>query len=242
MIYLLIFLTGFLSWSFSVLAAGGAGLIFIALSSFILPMSLVAPVLSIAGAIAGVHRCIIYRRYISWEISQWMIPGTVLGAFVGSYFFLIANQTFLELIVGFFLLITPLSYYKNLSLIRVPPRIEYFLPLSFLTSLVSATVGAAGPLTNGYYLKCRIPKNEIIGTKAFGILILQLVKTASYTSFSENYDTYVTLGIVAGGGGVVGNSVGKKLLIKLKDEIFEHFVNLLSFLSGMSILINLTLK
>jgi hypothetical protein len=91
-------------------------------------------------------------------------------------------------------------------------------------------------MLNSLYISCRIPKNQIIATKAVGILFLQLTKALSYGAITPTSLQIVGLGVIAGIGGMLGNYIGKRLLNKIDDGVFESLINILLIFSGISLL------
>jgi uncharacterized protein len=236
MIYLALFLVGCGSWLLSTLAAGGAGVVFIPISGFFIPINQVPPVLSIAGAVAGIHRAFIYRKEINWNVVRWLIPGTLLGAVLGVYIFSVLPEDWLMVCVGTFLLRSGMRGFRRKDDELSGSNLALFLPASFVSSAISGVVGAAGPMLNSLYISCRIPKNQIIATKAVGVLVLQLTKAFSYGAMAATSYQIFALGIIAGAGGMVGNYLGRHLLNKVDDRVFELIINILLVFSGASLL------
>ena len=220
----------------SILAAGGAGVVFIPISGLFIPISQVPPVLSIAGAVAGIHRAFIYRNEINWRVAQWLIPGTLFGAVLGVCVFSMLPEDWLMICVGLFLLRSGIRGLRRKNEEVAGSNVALFLPASFISSAISGVVGASGPMLNSLYISCRIPKNQIIATKAVGILFLQLTKALSYGAITPASLQIVGLGVIAGIGGMLGNYIGKRLLNKIDDGVFESLINILLIFSGISLL------
>jgi uncharacterized protein len=241
MVHLSMFFVGWSAWMLSTLAAGGAGVLFIPMATLIIPTNDIAPVVSIAGALAGLHRAWIYRKEINWQISHWLIPGTFLGAVFGVYIFSFFPATALRFCIGLFLCWSGISGLTKKDLHPASRMTHthyfYFFPASFFSSAVSGVVGASGPMLNSLYLSSNVPKHQIIATKAVGILFMQVTKALSYASISTVSQEILWLGAIAGVGGMAGNYFGKRLLHRIPDRGFEKIISISLLLSGVHLLI-----
>jgi uncharacterized protein len=84
MFFLLLFIFGLISWFFSTVAAGGAATLLIPVITFILGAQMVAPVISVAALFANPSRAVIFRKNIDWQVIGYLLPGSVIGAVMGS--------------------------------------------------------------------------------------------------------------------------------------------------------------
>ena len=68
-------------------------------------------------------------------------------------------------------------------------RLPWFVPVSFVSGLTSAIVGAGGLLANPFYLDYGLTKERMLATRAVNSLVIQLVKIAAYLAFGVlNWD------------------------------------------------------
>lgn len=238
MIYCVLFLAALCAWCISTLAAGGAALIFISLCSIILPASLIVPVSAVAGLLSAVHRAFLYRRDVNWDVCAWVLPGVVSGALTGAMVYSWVNPAAVGAITGLFLIILGSAPFFKFQFFTHTPRVMWFLPAGFFTSMISALTGASGPMLNALYLRCRVPRLQILGTKSLTILIMQGVKVSSYIALSTSTHEFLLLGVVAGAGGMVGNLIGRITLDRMGEKDFSTAVHLLILVCGVLLLRN----
>lgn len=250
MTYILLFIVGFASWFGGTLAAGGAGMIFLVLAGFVLPLPVVPVVLSFTGMVAGSYRTWIYRRDVDYKILAWLLPGTVAGALIGTKILVVivsveAART-LELLMGVFLASSgaiALSRWKPLDL---PARLWLFLPFGFVTSVLSGIIGAGSPAINMLFRKFPMPPVRMVGTKSLNLFILQLSKSFMYAFFMSSAAEGAWDGIVrqdllglcvsASCGAVLGSYASKKILHKIKGEHFDTALNIMLVVAGLKML------
>jgi len=161
------------------------------------------------------------------------MPGIIIGATTGAYLFAHIQGRWLMLLIALFLMFNVGHHYLSKKKYSFRMRLEYFLPAGFITALLSGIVGAAGPVLNPFYLNYDVVKEEMIGTKAFSSLIMQIVKIIAYICFGAISQEVFIAGIVVGGGAVCGNYFGKKMLGKISDKRFRDFVNIMLLVSAL---------
>jgi uncharacterized protein len=248
--YILLFIIGFVSWFGGTLAAGGAGMIFLVLAGFVLPIEAVPVVLGFTGMVAGSYRTWIYRHDVDYKILAWLLPGTIVGALIGAKILAVlvtedAART-LEIFMGVFLLVSgaiALSKWKPLD---VPAKLWLFLPFGFVTSVLSGIIGAGSPAINMLFRKFPMPPVRMVGTKSLNLFALQLSKSIMYAFFMSSagngvWDDIVKQNLLAlcafaSIGAILGSYVSKKMLHKLKDEHFDTALNIMLILAGLKML------
>jgi uncharacterized membrane protein YfcA len=233
---LLLFLMGFGAWTLSSLAAGGGAITFLPIASFLMPARHIAPVITIASITSSMQRCWLYRRNIHWSIVRANVPGLAVGSFTGAFLLRELDLAWLAGIIGALLLTLGIRHFATELLARrsdasaasdVPswrPGPLHFGLLSTLTAVLSALVGASGPLMNPLYLRADIVKEDMLGTKAASTLVMQLFKIGAFLGLGLFDSEVLASGVIVAMGAVVGNVVGKYLLGFVSPAIFRHFV------------------
>ncbi|MDR0779265.1 MAG: sulfite exporter TauE/SafE family protein, partial [Pseudomonadales bacterium] len=90
----------FIGGFFSTLAGLGGGIFTLASTSLLLPVSMVVPlngVLILAGQVTRVTQ---FYRHIDWSITLPFIPGSVLGASLGTYVYFALPDTLLAFVLA----------------------------------------------------------------------------------------------------------------------------------------------
>jgi uncharacterized protein len=251
MIYMLLFIAAFISWLIGTAAAGGAAIIFLLILSLFLPLSVVPILVGFVGTVAGLYRTWLYRGHIYWPILKWLLPATVLGAFVGaSIFSLLLGQKALEilqLILGLVLIFSGVMGLLKKSKQALDAKAWLFFPFGFMMAVVSGVIGGSPPLINALYQRFSLAPNQVVGTKSINLLTLQASKSLAYifliflsarTHMSMSPHLYslkkfVLLAIVAGIGAAIGIYLGKQLLERINEKIFKQLMNVMLLLFGI---------
>ncbi len=227
-----IFIAGVLGWIFSSLAAGGGALLSVPLLNALLPLNMVAPILCTGSVIGSFHRAWLYRKQVNWQILAWLMPGIISGALLGSWLFSRLSIPWLSALVALFLIGNGLSHYLWPGKASFTMRLPYFSAAGFITAVLSAVIGAVGPILNPFYLNYGADKEEMLGTKAVSSCVMQLAKLVGYFYFLEQAQFWLMMGLILGGGAIIGNRIGKKLLEQISKQQFKHIANGLLIISG----------
>lgn len=231
-----VIIAGVVGWIFSTLAAGGGALLSVPLLNVFLPVNLISPVLCTGSVIGSFHRAWLYRQQVNWRILAWLMPGIIAGALLGSWIFSRMSLPWLSALVGAFLIGNGLLHYLFPGKASFRMRLPYFSVAGFITALLSAVIGAVGPVLNPFYLNYGAEKEEILGTKAVSSCVMQVAKLAGYLMFLEQIWQWMALGILLGLGAMVGNRIGQQLLQRINRQQFRHLANGLLILSGVLML------
>lgn len=204
--------------------------------TFILGANYVPTILAVNSLVSVPYRFTLFFREINWPIARHLIFGSLIGGSLGAYSFSILNPNILYLVIGLFLVAYPLLSFAVKK--ELPFAVEnwHFAVASIVTSYLSGLLGAVGPIMNSLYLKRKLSKEELIGTKTANIFVLQIVKLSVYSATSSIQTDMVIYGLYAGLGGIIGITIGKRFLTKISDKQFKNIVLGLMFFSGIVIL------
>lgn len=235
--YGLLIVAGILGWVFSSLAAGGGALISVPLLNSLLPLNQVAPVLCVGSVIGSGHRALLFRQQINWRILSWLLPGIISGALLGAWLFSKLSLPWLSALVALFLIGNGLNSYLFKDKFRFQVQLPHFALAGFATALLSAVIGAVGPVMNPFYMNYGAEKEEILATKAVSSTLMQIAKLAGYLWFLPGSADWIVLGLVLGLGAIIGNRIGKRLLQRISKAQFRHIANGLLIFSGVLMLL-----
>lgn len=230
---LVVFFAGIAGWIFSSLAAGGGALLSVPLLNAVLPLPLIAPVICTGSIIGSSHRAWLFRDHINWKILAWLLPGIISGALLGSWLFSRLSIDWLGYLVAGFLISSGLKHYLLADKVIFKAKLPHFTIMGFITALLSAVIGAVGPILNPLYLNYNCEKETILGTKAVSSALMQISKFCGYLWFLDNIEQWIVLGLLLGAGAIIGNKLGKKILTKISTQQFKHIANGLLIISGL---------
>ncbi len=218
---LICFVGGFLS----TVAGLGGGLVILACTSLLLPVSQVIPlngVLILAGQVMRVFQ---FHKHISWEITRPFIPGSVLGAVVGSLIYFKLPEAFIAIMLGSVMLWfswVPASPRTRALAAQIP---HPWLIVGAIHTFLS-TVSGGGGLFQSLMVNSKLPKEGVIATIATTLLFMSIFKTAGYMFAGFDFSPYLLVIGLCWIMGTLGTALGARLLDHLPDIIFRRIIKI----------------
>ncbi|MBT8295317.1 MAG: sulfite exporter TauE/SafE family protein, partial [Gramella sp.] len=133
LLYLIIlFFAGIISFTISTVSGGGGALILVPLLNFLLGPAKTAPIINLGTFIGRPARLILFWRYINWTVFWYYVPAAMLGAWLAGWFFTRVDASWLQILVGIFLVSTVFQYKFGKKERSFPVRLWFFIPLGFI--------------------------------------------------------------------------------------------------------------
>ena len=233
---LLLFVAGCISWTISIFSGGAGSIILLAAVTHLIRVTTIAPVITIASLLASPTRILVSWKLIEWPVVRWYLPGAICGAIIGSWIFAKAGAIWLSVIVGLFLISTPVQYRLGGRARSFSMRLHWFIPVSLAVSVISGVIGASSLVSLPFYLNYGLTKERMIATGAFHSLFIQLAKIATYGSLGVLTAGSIIEGMSAGLGAVLAIVATRRWLDAFKEAWFRRLAILLMFISGLSLL------
>jgi uncharacterized protein len=233
---LALFAAGFVSWAISTLAAGGGSVLIVAAVAAILRGQTIAPVVTMTSALASPARMILLWRFIDWRVVRWYLPGATAGAMLGGWMFSRMSTQWLQIVLALFLISTAWQYRMGARPRSFQMRLPWFLPVSFVSGVTSAVIGASGLLVNPFYLNYGLMKEAMLATRAVNSLAIQLVKIGAYVMFGALHWRLARHGLVAGAGAITAIWLANPWLRHLTSYRFRQLAVLVMLFGGLLIL------
>ncbi len=238
-LYLVIlFLAGIVAFIISTISGGGGALILVPFINFLIGTTKTAPIINLGTFIGRPARLILFWKHINWKVFWYYVPAAILGAWIAGWFFTRVEASWLQILVGLFLISTVFQYRFGKKERSFPVQLWYFIPLGFMVSVLGTIIGALGPILNPFYLNLGLDKEELIATKTVNSFFLGIAQIGSYTFFGLLYRELWIYGIALGLGAVIGNIIGKKFLSKMKSSTFRKLLIILMVVSGILLIYN----
>ena len=234
----ILFVAGIVAFIISTISGGGGALILVPFLNFLIGTTKTAPVINLGTFIGRPARLILFWKYINWKVFWYYVPAAILGAWIAGWFFTKIDASWLQILVGIFLISTVFQYRFGKKERSFPVKLWYFIPLGFLVSLLGTIIGALGPILNPFYLNLGLDKEELIATKTVNSFFLGISQIGSYAFFGILYKELWIYGIALGLGAVIGNIIGKKFLSRMKSSTFRKLLILLMVISGILLIYN----
>jgi len=221
------------AWFISTLAGGGSPLIMIPLLSSVLGSEAIPPVITFNVLVGSLQRTWSLWRYIDWQVTLWFMPGTIVGAILGAYTLTQLNLEWLQIFVGLFLIYSLFSFGCGKKERSFNVELWHFLPSSFLLAFISGIIGSTGPVVNVFFLNYGLVKEDMIATKSFNVVMLNLIKIIAYINLGVLKPEYVGYGLLISVAAIPGNWLGELVLEKMSAKQFRTVVLSVMLISGM---------
>lgn len=209
----------------STVAGLGGGLLILACTSLLLPISQVVPLNGVIILAAQITRMIQFRKHINWDITLPFIPGSVLGAALGTLIYFELPEVFIAIMLGCVMLWfcwVPVSSRTRAVAAKIPqPWFMVGIVHTFLS-----TVSGAGGLFQSLMVNSRLPKEGVVATIAGTLLFMALFKTGGYIIAGFDYSPYVVMILYCWVLGIIGTALGKHCLNLLPDIFFRHLIRI----------------
>jgi hypothetical protein len=209
----------------------GFGLLFVAVFAAVFPakqsVGLVLPML-ILGDLVAVRT---YRAHTQWRVVWRLLPWTLGGIVAGWLLLAHLDNRRLALLIGWLLLgLLAMHVLRRAWQARLgaetaerPARLSLAGDALVGTAVGFATMtaNAAGPMTTLYFLACKLPKFEFLGTAGWFFCIVNLLKVPF--SIQAGMITLDSLGVNAVLAVVVvaGSAAGRWVARRIDQKVFE---------------------
>lgn len=217
----------------------GLGLLSVVIFAHVMPAKqatgVVLPLLIFGDMIAAAS----YRKHTQWRFLWRLFPWTAIGVVVG-YFALgwIDDQQAKVLIGVIILSLLAVHLARQRGVVKGEGEHGWwFAPsIGVLAGFTTLVANAAGPLMVIYLLAMRLPKMEFIGTGAVFFLLLNLFKVPFMVHLGLINTASFTLNLWLASAVFLGAFLGRRILVKIDQRLFENLALVLSALAGVKLL------
>lgn len=205
-------------------------------SGFILPLLIFADFVAVSS----------YRRHTQWQYLWKLFPWTAIGVVCG-YFALgrISDHAARMLIGGIILSLAALSGWRRrraaagAGAAADPAGIHWSIAIGvgILAGFVTLVANAAGALMAIYLLAMRLPKMQYVGTAAVFFLLINLFKVPFMASLGLITAQSFRFNLLLLPAVLLGAECGRRLLVRIDQDLFEGLVLALCAVAGLLLLI-----
>ena len=207
----------------SAVAGMGGGLVILGACTFLLPIQAAVPVSGVLVMAGQVARTGQFYHHINWSITKPFIPGSFVGAVLGSFIYF----SLPELVIAFmlatvmlwFIWLPPKQLGKSLAN-KIPH--PYFW-VGIIHTFIS-TIAGVGGLFQSLMVNSSMRKEQIVATIAGTLISMSAFKTIGYMVAGFNYMPYLLMIILCWIVGILGSRLGKKTLNNVSDEFFRKLI------------------
>ena len=207
----------------STVAGMGGGLLILASCSQIMPIGIVIPLNGVFVFAGQVTRTIQFHRDIAWNVTLPFIPGSIVGAVLGTVIYFSLSETAIALILGSVML-----WFSWVPSNPVSRQIAEKIPVPYfwvgIIHTFLSTVSGAGGLLQSLMVNSPLKKESIVATIAGTLLAMSAFKTVGYFLAGFDYLTWLPVILLSWITGVAGTAVGKHSLNRLPDIFFRRLI------------------
>lgn len=207
----------------STVAGMGGGLLILASCSQIMPITTVIPLNGVFVFAGQVTRTIQFHRHIAWRITAPFIPGSVIGAFLGTVIYFNLSEVAIAVLLGCVMLWFSWAPQGETSR-RIADRIpQPWFWVGIIHTFLS-TVSGAGGLMQSLMVNSKLPKETVVATIAGTLLAMSVFKTVGFFLAGFDYLTWLPVIGLAWLTGIAGTAVGKYSLSRMPDSFFRRLI------------------
>jgi uncharacterized protein len=218
---------------------GGLGMLSVVIFAQIMPArqatGLVLPLLCFGDLVAALY----YRQHAKWRHVWRLLPWTAAGVVIGYYTLgRVTDREAQRMIGGIVLSLIALHVVRRRGAARHETEHGmWFAPtIGVLAGFTTLIANAAGPLMAIYLLAMRLPKMDYVGTGAVFFLVMNLFKVPFMVNLDlitvDSFKMNLLLALPV----FTGALVGRKILMKIDQKVFENVVLVLGALAGAKLL------
>lgn len=217
---------------------GGLGMLAVVIFANLLPAreasGVVLPMLCCADVVA----VLVYRQHAQWKFLWRLFPWTALGVVAGYVALGRINDRQASVLIGVIILVLlAVHLWRQRRHGQLAEHGAWFAPtIGILAGFTTLVANAAGPLMAIYLLAMRLPKLEYVGTGAVYFMLMNLFKVPFMVDLGLITGASFKLNLLLLPGVLLGAYVGKWLLTKIKQQLFENLALALAGLAGLRML------
>ena len=219
---------------------GGLGMVAVVMFANVIPAKqasgLVLPLL-ICGDLIAVAS---YRAHAQWAHVWRLLPWTVAGVAVGYLALGRMDDHEARRVIGVIVLVMVAMQLWRRARAKpgeLPEHGAWFAPtVGVLAGFTTLVANAAGPLMAIYLLAMRLPKLEFVGTSAVFFLLLNLFKVPFMVELGLITPASFGFNLLLAPAVLLGALVGRRLLPKINQRVFENLALGLSAVAGLRLL------
>jgi len=180
-----------------------------------------------------------YRQHTQWRFLRKLFPWTAAGIFAGFYALGQIDDRQAKVLIGAIILAL---LAVHLARRRGAVKGEgdhgwWFAPtIGVLAGFTTLVANAAGPLMVIYLLAMRLPKMEFVGTGAVFFLLLNWFKVPFMVNLGLINAASFSINLWLAPAVLVGALLGRKILVKINQRLFENVALVLSAAAGVRLL------
>ncbi len=216
-VMLLVSMSAFTSMMTAAVGIGG-GVLLLAIMAQVLPVQALIPVHGLVQLGSNGNRAYMTRQHIDWKMSRLFILGAVVGAIISAWIVVQLPLNVIRLSVALFILYLvwgPKPEAVNLSNLKL-------VMAGGVTTVVSAFVGATGPLVAAFVHRQNMDKLPTVATFAACMSFQHMLKAMVFVTVGFAFQDWFFVIVLMIISGTLGTWIGLHLLKNLSADLFKQ--------------------
>lgn len=219
--YSLIILSGFTSMLTAAAGIGG-GMLMLAALAQVIPIKAIIPVHGLVQLGSNTGRALVMLKHIHWAYFLWFAMGSIAGAIIGGQLVISLPIKLLQLFLGLFILFTVWGP----SFINKRSGELTLVFGGLLSTFLTMFVGATGPFVIAILRAFRLSREELVASGAAVLVLQHALKVIAFALLGFVFNSYMPLIILMIASGFLGTIIGRRLLLKIDEALFQKALDL----------------
>lgn len=217
---------------------GGLGMLAVVIFANLMPAKAASGVVLPMLIIADVVAVLAYRRHAQWQLLGKLFPWTAAGVLAGYFAMGRIDDRQASLMIGVIVLaLLTMHLWRRRQGGELAEHGIWFAPvIGMLAGYTTLVANAAGPLMAIYLLAMRLPKMEYMGTGAVYFMLMNLFKVPFMMNLGLVNASSFALNLWLAPAVLAGALLGKVILVKIDQRLFENIALTLAGLAGLKLL------
>ncbi|WP_286146429.1 sulfite exporter TauE/SafE family protein [Shigella sp. FC1967] len=218
--FIAVILLAILSGVISGVVGTGASILLIPALTYVFGAKEAVPIMALASVMGNLSRIYLWRHSIRFKPLFYYLLLGIPAVILGANTLWVMPEKWLNMGMGmFFILMIPVLHLLRMHQIKMKTYqvIIAGAIIGYLTGIVFST----GPLTIPVFSAYGLTLGPLLATEAAASFIIYLTKALTFNQLGAVNSFILISGALVGCGLVVGNYLGKKLVLKLTPKLFS---------------------
>ena len=211
--------------------SSGGAMIVLAVTSTVLPVSVVVPIHSTLLIGSTASRALVFRRHVDWRVAGPFLVGSLVAVAIGARIYFELPDAMIGVAIALVMLLA-----IWLPDVRWRPRLRHpWAIVGFVHSLLS-TLFAYGALLHAVILHTGLRRREVVGTMAVALTGMSLFKITGYAVNGFDYRPFVAVIVLSVVAAFLGTWLGKRINDRVSESTFRFVFRALVTVTALRLL------
>ena len=211
--------------------SSGGAMIVLAVTSTVLPVSVVVPIHSTLLIGSTASRALVFRRHVDWRVAGPFLVGSLVAVAIGARIYFELPDAMIGVAIALVMLLA-----IWLPDVRWRPRLRHpWAIVGFVHSLLS-TLFAYGALLHAVILHTGLRRREVVGTMAVALTGMSLFKITGYAVNGFDYRPFVAVIVLSVVAAFLWTWLGKRINDRVSESTFRFVFRALVTVTALRLL------